>query len=272
MFLKTALPICAAFLCLSAAAARSADFAATMFGHEVAITSGDDGEKLTVDGKQVYADRFLSIERVDVVGGLPVLVVVSSNGGNACPGSPFVVSFPQGSQPRVDDAIDDCRGAASIVIEGDHLLFATLAVPGQPSRRWTWTPGQGFAEAGDVAFQPDAAKGWDDMKGAQHPADLLSIGPIADVANAMLAEHRQEFEKSITGPGSGEYKNGFYIGEACQPHMCTEAEALIAADISARKLYLAWKPAGKKIILRPAIRRWPAPALAALKEWSAKWP
>lgn len=271
MFMKTAL-LCAVLFGASASVSLSADFAATMFDHQVAIASDADEEKLTIDGRQVHSNRFLQIDNVGLVAGVPFVVVVSSDGGNACPGSPLVVSFPPGGEPRVDEPMDDCRGAASIAAEGDHLLLATEAIPGQPSLRWTWTPGKGFAEAGKVAFQPNATMGWDDMKKAGHPSELLGIGPIADTANAMLGEHRQEFENSITGPGSGAFKNGFYIGEACMPHMCTEAEALVAADISARKLYLAWKPMGKKIILRPAVRRWPAPALAALKQWSAKWP
>lgn len=272
MFMKTALTLCAVLFGASASICFPADFAATMFDHQVAIASSDNEEKLTIDGRQVHSNRFLLIENVGLVAGVPFVVVVSSDGGNACPGSPLVVSFPQGAEPRVDEPMDDCRGAASIVVEGDHLLLATEAIPGQPSLRWTWTPGKGFAEADKVAFQPNATMGWDDMKKVGHPSELLGIGPIADTANTMLGEHRQEFESSITGPGTGAFRNGFYIGEACRPHMCTEAEALIAADISARKLYLAWKPAGKKIILRPAIRRWPAPALAALKQWSAKWP
>jgi hypothetical protein len=62
-----------------------------------------------------------------------------------------------------------------------------------------------------------------------------------------------------------------YLGMACTSHMCTEEEALLAADIPQKKVYLAWKPMNAKIVVRPPVKEWPAQARTALKDWAAKW-
>ncbi|MDE1996993.1 MAG: hypothetical protein KGI75_31125, partial [Rhizobiaceae bacterium] len=181
-------------------------------------------------------------------------------------------SFPGGAMPRLDGPLDNCAGA-SVENKGANLLFAQQPIPGRDGDRWLWTPSEGFKKIDSVSFQPDSSKGWAQLpaSGKLHPATLLSYGEIARQAYSLLGADRAQYERSIVGAGDGEFDGAAYAGTACTPHMCTEEEALLALDASAKKVYLAWKPMNEKIVVRPSVKEWPPKARAALKDWAAKW-
>lgn len=242
------------------------------FGHEIAITGENPERSLEIDGRSVLKDAIISISEVTVIGGVPTLVGERSAGGNACDASPFIISFPQSGQPRIDGPIDSCAYVPR-EIKRDSILFSTPAVPGSDGERWSWTPADGLKKSTSVAFKADAAKGWATLRERtlEHPADVFSFSEIADQLSSLLGADRSAFEDIITGVGGGEFRGDNYIGIACTRHMCDSTGAIVFLSTADRKVYVAWKPDGEKIVVRPPVKEWPDEPRQALKTWAAKW-
>lgn len=141
--------------------AKATDIATKMFGQDVAITSKNDreGERLTVGGRELLRNRYLSIDEIGIVAGIPVSVGTSSNGGNACEGATFVLSFPSNGSARLDGPMDECIDVAA-QLKGDRIELFTAAIPGRHGRRWTSTPDESFPPAGTTTFQANESRGW----------------------------------------------------------------------------------------------------------------
>ncbi|MCJ7995172.1 hypothetical protein J5N58_12600 [Rhizobium cremeum] len=253
-------------------AASASEFRMTIFGHEVTIDSNDDGETLKVDGAVLHSNIYVSVTQVALVAGMPVVIGDSSAGGNACAGSPFVLRLPKDGLPSLDAPLDTCMPVTATEGEG-RLVFAIQPLPGRDGERWSWDPAAGFKTLDAVAFVPDAAKGWRELAATApgHPGDLFGYAEIAAQMEGLLGKDAEDYKQIITGVGSGEMKNGFYIGTACKPHNCGGVEALVAADPGTKQVYLAWKPQDEKIIVRPEVKEWPAIAKAVLRDWAATW-
>jgi hypothetical protein len=270
--MKIAIGILAAAWLVAPSLASADDLAITMFGHKVEISKDGDDQALKVDDRKLLGDRYVTIEEIVVVAGVPAVIGTSSSGGNACPGDRFVLSFQTDAVPRLDGQPDGCVGLEA-ENKGARLLFSSQPIPGRPGVQWTWTATEGFKPLENVDFKPDDSKGWDALRDhkAMHPAELFSNAGVAADIYALLGADRAQYERSITGVGSGTFDGDVFVGMACTPHMCTEEEAILVADIDSRTVYLAWKPMNRKIIVRPPVKQWPDKARAALKDWAAKW-
>lgn len=242
-------------------------------GRALSVEKHDEGERLLIDGKEVLRDYYLSVDRIATVGGATVVTGTASAGGNACEGAPFALLLGPGKEDaRLDGPLETCSPMQPVE-EAERLVFEELAVPGRASQRWTWTPKDGFAEIEAAAFKPDAAKGWAQLASDKigHPADVLYYGPVAADADALLGADKAVFEKFVVGIGSAEREGDLISGSACLKFDCPDSAALVVADTKARKLYLAWKPAGEKIAVRPVVGEWPEGPRKALREWAADW-
>lgn len=252
--------------------ANAAAFELKMFGHDVIILQRDFEQILMIEGREYLKDEFLNIEEVHIVGGVPTVVGSSSGGGNACDAAPFVISFPQGANPRLDGPIESCR-PVQVDIQSDQIRFSTAALPNSAGEAWTWAPANGLVKSENQAFVPDASKGWATLRErtASHPSELLAFREIASQIDTLLGTERQAFSKIISGVGSGSFDGDYFIGASCTRHMCQEEEAMLVASIRDKQVFLAWKPSGEKIVVRPPVKQWPDRAKAALREWAAKW-
>ena len=253
--------------------AGAMEFDLQMFGHHVAVESTDDGEVLKIDEQELHRNSYVHIERVTVIDGTQTVVGTSSDGGNACAATPFVLSWPTGAAPKLDMFPEDCTAVSSGEEDG-KLIFSAEPLPGQDGERWRWDPAGGFASLGAVAFRSDPAKGWDRLavEPPDHPSGLYDFGEIADQLDALLGGDAQAFKQIITGVGSGEMReDGLYVGTTCLPHSCGVVEAIVVADSNTQEIYLAWKPQDAKIVVRPEVKAWPAVAKAALRDWAATW-
>ncbi|MFD1745036.1 hypothetical protein ACFSE1_06120 [Rhizobium helianthi] len=252
-------------------AARDLDI--RLFGHRVSIAkSNDDQFSLKVDDREIHRNYFVDIDDVHVVGGTPVAVGASSGGGNACESSPFVLSFPEGQNARIDGPLDNCM-PVKVTVSQDKLYFAIAPQPGTPGKRWEWTAGQGFREVGSEAFVADTSKGWDQLRERtiDHPAALLSYAEVARQINGLAGEDEALVKDILLGVGSGEFKGDLFVGTTCTRHMCDEQQAIVVADLRSRSVYLAWKPSGQKIKVQPVVGAWPEKVKAELRLWAAKW-
>ncbi|MCA0031826.1 hypothetical protein [Mesorhizobium sp. B263B2A] len=74
------------------------------FGHDISILKNkvdQTQDQLSVDGKVIHTNEYVSFDEIAAVNGTPVIVGDSSPSGNACDANPFVLSFPPGKAPRL---------------------------------------------------------------------------------------------------------------------------------------------------------------------------
>lgn len=244
----------------------------SLFGHTVRIEGEYPERALKIDDRELHREAILLFDELVIVEGVPALIGSSSNGGNICDGTPFVVSFPPGGKPRFDGPIEACVNIKHEVLEG-RIIFSTNNIPGQGREQWSWTPADGLKELGIAAFVPDDKSGWQALRERvfQHPSDALKNAEIAQALKSLLGADFEAFQKIITGTGSGEFKSDDYVGTACTPHMCGEQEAMLFLSAKDRQAYAAWKPYQRKIVVHPPVKQWPEKAKQELREWAEKW-
>lgn len=264
-------PLLLAALLLPVSHAGAAEFEMSVQGHDLAVIETDEGQSLTVDGDKVLTDTYISVEMAEVAG-VSVALGISSAGGNACEGAPFVVVLAPGEAVRLDGPLDTCSPITPDV-EDQQLVYAEPAVPGQDSRRWSWTPENGFSELSAAAFTPDASKGWDALAidEISHPADILGYDEPAAAVDRLLGPDKEEFFDFVTGIGSAERLGDLISGSACLKADCPDNAALLVVDPVEQQVYLAWKPYDSKIIVRPSAKTWSEPARRELRKWAASW-
>lgn len=239
-------------------------------GHRIVIDGPFSERTLSIDGRKVHEDAFIAIQHRGSIDGVDFVVGTSSAGGNACEGSPFVISAAADAEAKFEGPIDSCA-FMNVTIEKDRVLLAADPLPDRESERWEWKPGTGLHQIANEAFVADRSKGWAEVESASHPGDLMGFGGLAPQIDDLLGRDRQTFAELIVGIGSGTFENGYFVGTACPKFICLEAGALIAANPDEQAIYLAWKPEGEKIIVRPAVGEWPKPARLALRDWAAQW-
>lgn len=243
-------------------------------GRTIEIKERDFEKVLTVDGRELHTNALIFLDDVYAFGGTVVVVGTSSVGGNACEGSPFVLSFPEKGAPRIDGPLDSCT-PVSHSVDGPALLFSTASVPGRDTERWQWTADRGMTPLAPVAFQPDETRGWGNLRERTfaHPSDAFANAEIAASLKMVLGSDFSQFQQLMSGVGSGEFKGDDFVGTACRPHACLDEAGLVFLSSSDRRAYVAWKPDGEKIAVFPApVTSWPEKARAELKEWAKQWP
>ncbi|WP_156462824.1 hypothetical protein [Methylobacterium sp. Leaf93] len=253
----------------------ASDNSIVAFGHKVELIRPKAAEgRVEVDGRSIHQNWSLSLDEVALVGGVPVLLGSSGNGGNSCEATPFVISFPDGKTPRFDGPVDTCW-IVTHKIASDRITFSTPAMPDADGEKWTWTPADGLKSDGKVKFVPSAEKGWSDLRdrSLNHPMGLFDYGPVATRIDQLLGDRKAQFLTAMNGPGIGRYEGDWFIGTACQRHNCsyTGSGSIVALDIPGRRLFLAWKPDGKKIEVRPAVAEWPSEARRSLATWAKEF-
>ncbi|CAN7373895.1 MULTISPECIES: hypothetical protein [Rhizobium] len=266
--------VLAPFIALSTSShAAAGDLDMQLFDHHVVITKGSDSQdSLRIDDREVLKDYYVDIDEMHVIDGMAVAVGTSSAGGNACEGSPFVVSFPRGQNPRIDGPLDSCF-PVTVKASERELTLSTPATPNRSGQKWRWTASNGFKEIQGDTFVADASKGWDQLRerSVTHPAGLLGYAEVAAEINRLAGADKALVNDILLGVGSGEFKGDLFVGTSCSRHMCTDQEAVVVADLASRTVFLAWKPSGQKIKVNPDVKVWPEKAKAELRQWAAKW-
>lgn len=242
------------------------------FGHDIRISGEYPDLSLDIDGQSVLKDAIITLSEVSLVDGVPALIGERSAGGNACDGSPFIVSFPLNAAPRLDGPIDSCS-TVTVDVRQERLDFHTKPFPGRDGENWSWTPSDGLKALNSTVFAPDPNKGWANLRERklEHPVNVFEYGEIAKQLDELLAADKANFETIIVGVGNGKFNGDDYVGTSCAAHMCTSTGALIYLSAADRKVYVAWKPDGGKIVVRPEVKQWPSKPRLELKEWAEKW-
>ncbi len=262
-----------AFILPLAAAAPADAESARYYGHDLVISgeAGDD-QKLAVDGKIVETASRITIEDARAIDGVGVVVGSLSEGGTICDATKFIISFPKDRPVRVEGPIGDCRFVEQ-ELDGKGIHFFIKASPSQAGASWAWAPAGGLGPEEKQAFRPDPGKSWSDLRASKisHPADLFDFADIGAQLRELLGKDFDEAVRIIDGTGSGAFDNDNFVGTAMVPHMGDETGALVIADSSERKVFVAWKAENKKIVVRPDIQNWPPAARLQLKTWAKPW-
>lgn len=241
-------------------------------GHEISIQEVDYVRVLRVDGREMHRNAHILFDEMTTISGVPVVIGSSSNGGNACDSSPFVLSFPVNSKVQFDGPIENCSNI-SHTVSIDKIKFKTSKVPGSGQQSWEWTPESGFKEIGTVEFKPEDTSGWTALRerSIQNPWDVFDNIEINKQIKKLVVSDFALLQRILTGVGSGEYKGGDYIGHSCTPHSCMSEEAIIFLSQADKKIYIAIKPDEQKIRVYPSVKEWPSKPKNELKAWASKW-
>ncbi len=241
-------------------------------GHEIALEKTADGTILKADGKRLFKEQILGLEDLTVISGNAVIIGFASPGGNACEGSPFILTLPKDAPVKFDGPIDTCRYLErSITATG--IEFTTSPVPGEETQHWSWTPDAGLKQLAPKPFAPTRGTGWENLRERSftHPADALQNAGIRADVEKLLGPRFSAFQAIITGTGSGKFEGDDFFGSACSTHMCGEEEAILYLSAADRRIYAAFKPSQEKIAVSPPVKEWPDKPRQHLKEWAAQW-
>ncbi len=241
-------------------------------GHEISIKEVDYEKVLSVDGREMHRNMYVSFDEMTTITDVPVIIGSSSNGGNACDSSPFVLSVPAGGKARFDGPLESCS-TISHTVENDKVIFKSVNIPGQGQQNWEWTPSNGFKEIGTIAFKAKDTSGWNALRerSIQYPFDVLDNIEISNQIKTLLGGDFSLYQSILIGPGTGEYKRGDYVGQSCAAHQCGSQEGIIFLSQSDKQVYAALKPDGQKIRVYPPMKTWPSKAKYELKAWANKW-
>lgn len=242
-------------------------------GHKIELQPKDFEKSLMIDGVAMHTNAIISFDELVQIDGTIVLIGDSSGGGNACDGSPFVVSFPPVGAPRFDGPLDNCI-PVRYTVEGNKVTFSTGNIPGRETERWEWTPTAGFTTLPAIPFAPDASAGWGKLRERQmgHPSAAFANGEIATSIRLTLGSKFEGFQELMNGVGGGEFRGDDYVGTSCRPHACSDEAGLLFLSAHDRKVYAAWKPEGEKIAVFPSpVKLWPEKAKAELRKWARQW-
>ena len=240
-----------------------------VFGHDVSLTEIQGDRRLKVDDIVLKDDR-ISLKSILTVANTPILIGFSG-GGAACNDSPFIVTLRKDGLATLDGPIATCRTTEMEVLE-TGLIFTTTPLPGALGEVWSWTPKDGLKKRDDIAYVPED-KGWKDLRegSINHPTDIFRYREIAEQAEELLGNEREVFLELLSGPGSGHFTNGHYLGKACMAHNCTRAGAMIYLDPDIKRVFLAWKPDGRATEIVPEFIFWPSAVQSVFEEWETKW-
>ena len=248
--------------------------AKSILGQEVVVKDVSDAEEeLSISGKALHKNTYVSLGKSFEIGGTIGLTGTSSPGGNACAGAPFVLLIKPDGSHRFDGPIDTCYYIEPVK-EGESVIFQTPRVAGSASQKWVWTPADGFKPQADIAFAPDAGTTWADLRAMklEFVSDLFKNAEIFRDVQALLGKDYAAISEIFGGPGSGEWKGDNYVASICRAHACIEESLLLVLNPSQRTLHAAWKPSGKPIVVYPSpVKTWSNEARAELKEWAKIW-
>jgi len=131
-------------------------------------------------------------------------------------------------------------------------------------------------------FSPNSSGGWYEVRrlgsGSSGPnlsygSQVFEFGEIVTQANALLGDQSEEYYEIMggDGPGAGKFERGSFVGSVCVAHRCDDIAAFVVADAKRERVYLAWKPYQRDIVVRPEVSQWPKEHRRKLADWARSW-
>jgi len=229
-------------------------------GGTLTITETDEADKiLAFDGKELARNFVVFYDRTVEVAGAKVALFSAGDGGNAC-GTATVIVWKPESGIRSAVIGEDC-GAPPASVNDSSIVFVPYLMPGESNTVQSWAPDTGFRLAGTLAYTPEPDTGWADVdpKGVVNDniVDMFRNAAVYAAAQKLLGDRLTDVTTGLlVGGGAETLPSGTFYSSGCVPHACGVADAFMAVDAKAEKLYFAQM--GDK----PAPDAWPQ-----LSEW-----
>lgn len=217
-------------------------------------------------------DQYISLEEVATVDGTPSVVGQRSQGGNACEGSVFILSFPANAAVRIDGPLEACNPGET-KIEAKQITVRVAPTPRSPGSQWTWLPSSGFGAEKSIAFAARQDDGWAALRSRSidHPSSLLNYADLTQLIDVHLGRAKASFISISSGPGSAQYRSNLLIATSCRAHSCDDTSLLVVADIAGRQIFVALKDGAAPLLISPPSAGWPSGARFELVEFQKKW-
>jgi hypothetical protein len=229
-------------------------------GGTLTITETEDMDKvLAFDGKELARNYVVFHDRMVEVGGMKVALFSVGDGGNACGAATVIVWRPEnGIQSQIVG--EDC-GSPPAAVTDSTIYFVPYLMPGATDIVQSWTPQAGLKVAGTLSFTPQPGTGWADLDPAKidNIIDTLQNEAVYAAAQALLGDKLVEVTTGLlVGGGAETVPSGAFYASGCVPHACGSADAFMAVDAKAQKLYFAQKGEQPEPSAWPALAEWPA--------------
>lgn len=230
-------------------------------GGTLTITEADEGDKvIAFDGKELARNFVAYFDKIVEVGGIKVALFAVGDGGNQCGPAEAIVWKPQGGDIQTQMVGEDC-GAPPAAITGSAIYFVPYLLPGETNNVQVWAPDTGLAIAGTIAYAPQPGTDWKDLDPAkfEYMIDSMKNAAVYAAAQALLGEHLLDVVTGLQTGGTTETtKSGLFYASGCVPHACGGADAFMAIDPHARKLYFAQQGDNPQPSAWPVLKTWPA--------------
>ncbi len=124
-----------------------------------------------------------------------------------------------------------------------------------------------------MLFKSDDSLSWTQLRERTitHPSELNKFNVVRNQIEQLAGPDYKFVEQLLDGVGSVKFEGDLLVATSCQPHNCVSVAAVTIVDISNRQVFLAWRPEGKKIEVRPSLKQWSDDQRVELKKWAEGW-
>lgn len=246
-----------------------------IFGHRLKYnpdyTNKDYEKEMTFGERLKVVGSLIQLEKIDRIRETYFILGTAGPGGNMCDSAPFIFAVSPGEDPKLFGPIDVCN-ATTIAYDQSGITITENGVVGDKVRTWRWTPDGGLNRT-EAVKAASFSKGWNTIweRKIDHPADLLESQEIAGALDGLMGADAPEYRKQMGGLGSARYIGDFFAGSACIKFECDETGQFTGLDLQTKTAFAAFKPRGKRIVVRPEVKQWPAQLRRELADWAKRW-
>lgn len=240
-------------------------------GGNFTIDETSDGDKtLSFDGQLLARNYVVFFDRFIELSDGKVALFAIGDGGNQC-GTATLIAWRPGEGSIESDYIgeDDC-GTPPAAATGDTIYFVPYLLPGASAPVRSWTIRDHLRISGNLAFAPQPGTSWGELDAFEtigSMIDTLSNEAVYKEATKLLGSSlNQVMTGLVVGGGPEALPSGAFFASGCVPHACGSADAFMAIDPKAKKLYFAQQQDGSTVKFWPARNVWPVDIAAAMKQ------
>jgi len=171
-------------------------------GHSISLGEQDYEKILKIDGREMHRNAIILFDEMTTVSGVPIIIGSSSGGGNACNGSPFVLSLPIDGKAKLDGPLDSCAYITHEILN-DKVVFSSPNLPGKGQDNWEWTAEAGLKSIGTTEFKASDNSGWNALREQtiRYPWDVFDNVEISAQIKQLLGSDFEKYQTILTGVG-----------------------------------------------------------------------
>jgi hypothetical protein len=223
-----------------------------------------------IDDRVVAENAYLEVETSFSDGNRGAAVLLTSDGGNGCPGNYVVVSVDADGNVNTTDPFGTCSDNAEASNANDTLTIRFAPTGGRDGSSYRWSFDKGLEGPTPEVFHPKAGTSWADA------GDLLGKYPWesmdnADVYAAFKTLLGDDFDTFTNYFGKGDQmdatSDGIIVGDCWDDGAEESSAVLIGIDPEKHAVYVALQDGEDAPRLYPDKSQWPASLQDRLKQW-----